>query len=85
MIFSDNIHLNKPSNNTSLILRKRKHKFTGQIHTELERLRNWTSDLRTRWSTLNTSAEFFSSAKQVLHPVGKFATKERVCIFPRCK
>ena len=40
MIFSDNIHLNKPSNNMSLILRKRKHKFTGQIHTELERLRN---------------------------------------------
>ena len=40
MIFSDNIHLNKPSNNTSLILRKRRHKFTGQIHTKLEHLRN---------------------------------------------
>lgn len=33
MIFPDNNHLNKPSNNISLILPKRRHKFTGQIHT----------------------------------------------------
>ena len=86
MIFSDNIHLNKPSNNTSLILRKRRHEFTGQIHTVVRVSQELSLSSENQGEAACTpQLNFFLMQNKLFTLRVNSTTKEIVCIFPRSK